>query len=188
MRPTAPLRCKFGVFVATFLRFRCYARNVFPHRARRRVLVQYTSNSMCTPRQDRPFSCRADEPRKSSGHTTGQGWSGVPCGAGLRPRHDCTTLTPPGEWPHHRPSKHTLAAYVVTWAASVSHEVPCAEVPHGCKASLRKKTICRMKLLGRSLQRVMVGNQQPSPLLLYPDPGKASVTRNSLAFVFPNHC
>src|SRR6266550_3245961 len=43
-------------------------------------------------------------------------------------------------------------------------------------------------LLARSLGRVMVGNQPPAPLLLYPHPGKASVTGNSLAFVLPIHC
>ena len=48
--------------------------------------------------------------------------------------------------------------------------------------------ICRKKLLARSLRRVMVGNQPPAPLLLYPNPGKASVAGNSLAFVLPNHC
>src|SRR6185437_10664099 len=37
------------------------------------------------------------------------------------------------------------------------------------------KTICRMKLLARSLRRVMIGNQPPAPLLLYQHPGKASV-------------
>jgi hypothetical protein len=42
-------------------------------------------------------------------------------------------------------------------------------------------------LLARSLGRVMVGNQPPAPLLLYPHPGKASVTGNSLAFVLPIH-
>jgi hypothetical protein len=42
-------------------------------------------------------------------------------------------------------------------------------------------------LLARSLGRVMVGNQAPAPLLLYPHPGKASVTGNSLAFVLPIH-
>src|SRR5205823_10632130 len=44
------------------------------------------------------------------------------------------------------------------------------------------------RLLARSLGRVMVGNQPPAPLLLYPDPGKASVTGNSFAFILPNHC
>src|SRR6185369_18030450 len=44
-----------------------------------------------------------------------------------------------------------------------------------------------MKLLARSLRRVMVGNQPPAPLLLYPYPGKPSVSGNSLAFVLPNH-
>src|SRR5436190_9290919 len=34
----------------------------------------------------------------------------------------------------------------------------------------------------------MVGNQPPVPLLLYPHPGKASVTGNSFAFILPNHC
>src|SRR2546429_1271261 len=34
----------------------------------------------------------------------------------------------------------------------------------------------------------MVGNQPPVPLLLYPHPGKASVTGNSFAFVLPIHC
>jgi len=34
----------------------------------------------------------------------------------------------------------------------------------------------------------MVGNQQPVPLLLYPYPGKASVTGNSFPFILPNHC
>src|SRR6187551_3690318 len=43
-------------------------------------------------------------------------------------------------------------------------------------------------LLARSLGRVMVGNQPPVPLLLYPHPGKASVTGNSFAFILPNHC
>jgi hypothetical protein len=43
-------------------------------------------------------------------------------------------------------------------------------------------------LLAHSLGRVMVGNQPPVPLLLYPHPGKASVTGNSLAFVLPIHC
>src|SRR5204862_5916270 len=43
-------------------------------------------------------------------------------------------------------------------------------------------------LLARSLGRVMVGNQPPAPLLLYPHPGEASVTGNSLAFVLSNHC
>src|SRR6266576_7133671 len=43
-------------------------------------------------------------------------------------------------------------------------------------------------LLARSLGRVVVGNQPPAPLLLYPHPGKASVTGNSLAFVLPIHC
>src|SRR6266581_6225030 len=43
-------------------------------------------------------------------------------------------------------------------------------------------------LLARSLGRVMVGNQPPAPLLLYPHPGKASVAGNSLAFVLPIHC
>jgi hypothetical protein len=42
-------------------------------------------------------------------------------------------------------------------------------------------------LLARNLRRVMVGNQPPAPLLLYPHPGKASVTGNSLAFVLPIH-
>ncbi len=42
-------------------------------------------------------------------------------------------------------------------------------------------------LLARGLGRVMVGNQPPATLLLYPDPGKASVTENSLAFVLPIH-
>jgi hypothetical protein len=42
-------------------------------------------------------------------------------------------------------------------------------------------------LLARSLGRVMVGNQPPAPLLLYPDPSKASVARDSLAFVLPIH-
>src|SRR5258707_15475005 len=42
-------------------------------------------------------------------------------------------------------------------------------------------------LLARSLGRVMVGNQPPASLLLYPHPGKASVTGNSLAFVLPIH-
>src|SRR5205807_4576665 len=43
-------------------------------------------------------------------------------------------------------------------------------------------------LLARSLGRVMVGNQPPVPLLLYPHPGKASVTGNSFAFNLPDHC
>ena len=43
-------------------------------------------------------------------------------------------------------------------------------------------------LLARSLGRVVVGNQPPAPLLLYPHPGKASVTGNSFAFVLPIHC
>src|SRR5436190_3428709 len=43
-------------------------------------------------------------------------------------------------------------------------------------------------LLARSLGRVMVGNQPPVPLLLYPYPGKASVTGNSFAFILPDHC
>src|SRR3954470_22303318 len=34
----------------------------------------------------------------------------------------------------------------------------------------------------------MIGNQAPVPLLLYPHPGKASVTGNSFAFILPNHC
>src|SRR5205807_1851063 len=34
----------------------------------------------------------------------------------------------------------------------------------------------------------MVGNQPPVPLLLYPHPGKASVTGNSFAFNLPDHC
>jgi len=42
-------------------------------------------------------------------------------------------------------------------------------------------------LLGRSLGRVMVGNQPPAPLLLYPHPGKASVTGDSLSFILPIH-
>jgi hypothetical protein len=42
-------------------------------------------------------------------------------------------------------------------------------------------------LLARSLRRIMVGNQPPAPLLLYPHSGKASVTGNSLAFVLPIH-
>ena len=60
----------------------------------------------------------------------------------------------------------------------------------GPKSAPKKpeKPICRMKLLARSLRRVMVGNQPPAPLLLYPHPGKASVTGNSLAFVLSNHC
>src|SRR5205814_2583950 len=45
-----------------------------------------------------------------------------------------------------------------------------------------------MKLLARSLRRVMVGNHPPAPLLLHPHPGEASVTGNSLAFILPNHC
>src|SRR5262245_26431038 len=48
--------------------------------------------------------------------------------------------------------------------------------------------ICCNCLLSRSLRRVMVGNQAPVPLLLYPHPGKASVAGNRLAFVLPNHC
>src|SRR5260370_1128093 len=43
-------------------------------------------------------------------------------------------------------------------------------------------------LLARSRGRVMVGNQPPAPLLLYPHPRKASVAGDSLAFVLPNHC
>jgi hypothetical protein len=43
-------------------------------------------------------------------------------------------------------------------------------------------------LVARSLGRVMVSNQPPAPLLLYPYPGKASVTRNSFTFVLPIHC
>src|SRR5947209_18171837 len=42
-------------------------------------------------------------------------------------------------------------------------------------------------LLARSLGRVMVGNQPPVPLLLYPHPGKAIVTGNSFAFILANH-
>src|SRR5213079_2592556 len=61
-----------------------------------------------------------------------------------------------------------------------------ANVAHYPKQSV--EAICRMKLLARSLRRVMVGNQPPASLLLYPHPGKASVTGNSLAFVLPNHC
>src|SRR5205814_9697606 len=34
----------------------------------------------------------------------------------------------------------------------------------------------------------MVGNQPPVTLLLYPHPGKASITGNSFAFILPNHC
>src|SRR4029077_7373925 len=43
-------------------------------------------------------------------------------------------------------------------------------------------------LLARNLERVMVGNQPPVPLLLHPHPGKASVTGDSFAFILPNHC
>jgi hypothetical protein len=43
------------------------------------------------------------------------------------------------------------------------------------------------KLLMRSLGRVMVGNQTPAPLLLYPHPGKPGVSGDGLAFVLPNH-
>src|SRR5437868_15343585 len=50
----------------------------------------------------------------------------------------------------------------------------------------RKKTICRMKLLAGSLRRVMVGNQAPAPLPLYPHPGEARVMRNNLPFVLPH--
>src|SRR5438067_125372 len=34
----------------------------------------------------------------------------------------------------------------------------------------------------------MVRNQQPVPLLLYPYPGKASVTGNTFTFMLPHHC
>jgi hypothetical protein len=35
--------------------------------------------------------------------------------------------------------------------------------------------------------RVMVGNQPPAPLLLYPDPGEPCVAGNGFAFVLSNH-
>lgn len=43
-------------------------------------------------------------------------------------------------------------------------------------------------LLMRHTGRVMVGNQSPASLLLYPHSCKASVVRNCLAFVLPIHC
>ena len=43
-------------------------------------------------------------------------------------------------------------------------------------------------LLARRLGRVVIGNQPPAPLLLYPHPGKARVTGNSFTFILANHC
>src|SRR5215471_11343415 len=39
----------------------------------------------------------------------------------------------------------------------------------------------------RNPRRVVIGNQAPPPLLLYPYPGKPSVAGNSLALVLPDH-
>jgi hypothetical protein len=43
-------------------------------------------------------------------------------------------------------------------------------------------------LLMRRIGRVMVGDQSPALLLLYPHSGKASVVGNRLAFILPIHC
>ena len=36
--------------------------------------------------------------------------------------------------------------------------------------------------------RVVIGDQSPAPMLLYPHSGKASVMGNCVAFILPIHC
>ena len=43
-------------------------------------------------------------------------------------------------------------------------------------------------LLMRHNGRVVVGDQSPAPMLLYPHSGKARVVGNCLAFILPIHC
>ena len=43
-------------------------------------------------------------------------------------------------------------------------------------------------LLMRHTGRVVVGDQSPAPMLLYPHSGKASVVGNCVAFILPIHC
>src|SRR5690242_13207450 len=43
-------------------------------------------------------------------------------------------------------------------------------------------------LLMRGIGRVVVGDQAPAPVLLYPHSGKASVVGDCLVFILPIHC
>ena len=43
-------------------------------------------------------------------------------------------------------------------------------------------------LLMRHNGRVVIGDQSPAPMLLYPHSGKASVVGNCVAFILPIHC
>jgi hypothetical protein len=74
-------------------------------------------------------------------------------------------------------------------------DVPCPKgrefesfrARHSCR-SLSGPLATISPLLMRHTGRVMVSDQSPAPLLLYPYSGKASVVGNCVAFILPIHC